>query len=186
MEIELLFPPPILIIVFENIWKIFKYFSFFNENVEVISYEETQRFFFNSGHIWNTEIYSSSDKIFSQTLLKTFWLNSSLLHTFHKWQKWGKINQNIGVYCWWNGSTFAQYFIRLVKILLTLLFQSHVIVRCCYRTKNIYFIGVSLHRGVNLVHFKCAHFDQYETYMMKLTHCAWRTWDCLLEHTTFT
>ena len=44
---------------------------------------------------------------------------------------------------------------------------------------NIFLNGTCVRSRVNLVHFKGAQLDPYETYMMKLTCC---TWDCLLEH----
>ena len=39
----------------------------------------------------------------------------------------------------------------------------------CYQGVTILFIWSPVHSGVNLTHFKGAHLDFYETYMVKLT-----------------
>ena len=84
--------------------------------------------------------------------------------------------------CWPNVRTLIQYHIRHVKILLSLLYYLNIFVPYCYQRVNIFFSGIPVHTGVNLVHFKGAHLDPDETYKMKLTCWPWWTWKCLLEH----
>ena len=59
--------------------------------------------------------------------------------------------------------------IEHVRILLLLLFYFNIIGVHCYLGVNIFLMGTPLHTGVNLLHFKCAHCEPYEIYMMQLT-----------------
>ena len=61
------------------------------------------------------------------------------------------------------------YDVEHVRILLLLLFYFNIIGVHCYHGVNIFLMGTPSHTGVNLVHFKGAHCEPYEIYMMQLT-----------------
>ena len=143
----------------------FKYSDF-------IPHQSYHNFFLFTTHqlsLWNHE-KSRSNKIFTNsTSPEAFSLNSSSLHTFTKWEKWGNINENILVNCSPNANTLTKHDIGHVKILFSLLSGLNIIAYYCYETVNIFYNGAPVHSRVNLVHFKGAHLDPYETYRMKLT-----------------
>ena len=75
----------------------------------------------------------------------------------------------IGVYYWSYESTVTYRHIADVEILLLLLLCLIIAVLFCYRRVNIFSNGTHVRSRVNLVHFKGAQLDSYETYIMKLT-----------------
>ena len=81
----------------------------------------------------------------------------------------GIINEYIDVHCTQNAKILLWCDIEHVRILLLLLFYFNIIGVHCYHGVNIFLMGTPLHTGVNLVHFKGAHCEPYEIYMMQLT-----------------
>ena len=72
--------------------------------------------------------------------------------------------------CWTQNAKILQWCdIEHVRILLLLLFYFNIIGVHCYHGVNFFLMGTPLHTGVNLVHFKGAHREPYEIYMMQLT-----------------
>ena len=135
-------------------------------------------FLFPFVFFWN----GSGDKSsISSTSPEAIYLNPLKLHIFHGWQKWWNINKNIGVIWWPNEWIIAYCWNRHLNILLPLLFCWNIFVLYCYEMMNISSKWALVHTGVNLGHFKAAHLDHYEIYMMKLTCWSPWTWDCLLE-----
>ena len=72
-------------------------------------------------------------------------------------------------------------YIAHVKILLSLLFCLIIIVLLFYQPVNVFLFATPVHSRVNLVHFKAAHLDPHETYIVKLTCWPWWTSYCLLQ-----
>ena len=79
------------------------------------------------------------------------------------------VMKNIEVYYWSYESTVTYHYIADVKILLLLLFSLNSAVLYCYHRVNTFSNGTHVRSRVNLVHFKGAQLDSYETYIMKLT-----------------
>ena len=73
------------------------------------------------------------------------------------------------MYCTQNAKILIWCDIEHVRILLLLLFHFNIIGVHCYPGMNIFLVGTPLHTMVNLVHFKGAHCESYEIYMMQLT-----------------
>ena len=73
------------------------------------------------------------------------------------------------MYCTQNAKILQWCDIEHVRILLLLLFYFNIIGVHCYHGMNVFLTGTTLHTEVNLVHFKGAHCEPYEIYMMQLT-----------------
>ena len=73
------------------------------------------------------------------------------------------------IYYWPDARTLPWCYNRHVKILLWLLFCLNISLFHCYRRINVFLRGAPLHSWVNPAHFKGAHVDPDETYMMKST-----------------
>ena len=73
------------------------------------------------------------------------------------------------MYCTQNVRILLWCDIEHVTILMLLLFYFNIIGVDCYHGVNMFLMGTPLHTGVNLVHFKGAHCEPYEIYMMQLT-----------------
>ena len=71
--------------------------------------------------------------------------------------------------CTQNAKILLRCDIEYVRILLLLLLYFNIIGVHCYNGMNILLMGTPLHTGFNLVHFKGAHCEPYEIYMMQLT-----------------
>ena len=80
------------------------------------------------------------------------------------------------MYCTQNANILLWCDIEHVKILLLLLFHFIIIGIHFYHGVNISLMGTPLNTGVNLVHFKGAHCEPYDTLI----------WDCFLEESTLT
>ena len=81
------------------------------------------------------------------------------------------------MYCTQNAKILLWCDIEHVRILLLLLFYFNIIGVHCYHGMNIFFMGTTLHTGVNLVHFKGALWNIHDATDMLI-------WDCILEEST--
>ena len=116
-----------------------------NENVDLMSREFKNLFFF----LHKIQVITLvSQKVlhlsfFHQFKLSqmAFCINSSQLYIFHKWQKWGNVNSNIGINCSQNARPLTCYHATHVKTLLSSLFCINIFMHFCNQKVNIFFCG---------------------------------------------